>query len=609
MKKILPLALLLVAFGLASAQVHVSTSYTPPFQTGSPTDSVLNGLMSIRGCAFLADAEGDGKGEIAVTNYAGAGRVCIFSVVGKDSIQLVWTSPQLPNATVGASPRDVIWSDLDGDGKNEVTFFLNSGVYIFEHDGVPGSHNYGTTFSQVIQSPNITTSTSLATDFIAAADVDGDGKQEFVAVANYTGTANDKYYIISCVGDYSTDDPGFSSFTTEFDSLRGNLAAWKLNGGSPVAMIPAQLDGSGANEILVHAWDHKTVTVLRSTAANTYEFPDTSTGKVAVRLGGGDDDVALFGGLACDIDGDGRDEVYLPTYPQTTNSHAGWVHMISFNTGEAIDQIDSATNTMAIQLGAAAGTSALFGFGYGDIDGNGKKNLYFSAGNGRNIVTAEFQGGDKRDPANWVSSILYAGDTVYSAWKFIDSADARHDTVKTNAGIFVSKLYGRFTDIDNDGNEDIIMPTQANVDSITTTHITWDNGGSKWDTVITKAANPNRATMKILTHGAPNSVEVRDLTVLTPDDFRLDQNYPNPFNPSTTIQFFLPVRDKISLKIYDVLGREVRTLISGELRDKGTSHVVWDGKNNSGHQVGSGTYFYTLHFGNYEKTNKMTLLK
>ncbi len=78
---------------------------------------------------------------------------------------------------------------------------------------------------------------------------------------------------------------------------------------------------------------------------------------------------------------------------------------------------------------------------------------------------------------------------------------------------------------------------------------------------------------------------------------------------STTISFYLPVRNKISLKVYDVLGREVKTLINGEQHQAGTGRVTWDGTNNNGSPVVSGTYFYTLTFGNFSKTNKMMLLK
>ncbi len=78
-----------------------------------------------------------------------------------------------------------------------------------------------------------------------------------------------------------------------------------------------------------------------------------------------------------------------------------------------------------------------------------------------------------------------------------------------------------------------------------------------------------------------------------PGEFALDQNYPNPFNPTTTIRYGLPMQAAVSLKIYDVLGREVMTLLE-ETQGAGVQLVVWNGRNNLGAQVSSGMYFYRL---------------
>ncbi|HEX9614458.1 MAG TPA: FlgD immunoglobulin-like domain containing protein, partial [Bacteroidota bacterium] len=72
---------------------------------------------------------------------------------------------------------------------------------------------------------------------------------------------------------------------------------------------------------------------------------------------------------------------------------------------------------------------------------------------------------------------------------------------------------------------------------------------------------------------------------------------------------YLPVRARISVRIYDMLGKEVRTIVNGELYEAGNGRVTWDGKANSGAQVASGTYFYSLVYGNFQKTNKMVLVK
>ena len=93
-----------------------------------------------------------------------------------------------------------------------------------------------------------------------------------------------------------------------------------------------------------------------------------------------------------------------------------------------------------------------------------------------------------------------------------------------------------------------------------------------------------------------------------PATFRLGANYPNPFNPSTTIKFAVPRTGHASLDVYDLAGRHVRTLISGELAANEYT-VIWDGKNGAGRQVASGTYYYRLTANGFNQTQKMMLIK
>ncbi len=93
-----------------------------------------------------------------------------------------------------------------------------------------------------------------------------------------------------------------------------------------------------------------------------------------------------------------------------------------------------------------------------------------------------------------------------------------------------------------------------------------------------------------------------------PADFELFQNYPNPFNPSTIITYTLPKQRLVSIKIYDILGREIRTLVNTE-QTQGVHKVEWDGKNNFGSKVASGTYIYRIDAGDFVQSKKMVMLK
>jgi uncharacterized repeat protein (TIGR02543 family) len=94
----------------------------------------------------------------------------------------------------------------------------------------------------------------------------------------------------------------------------------------------------------------------------------------------------------------------------------------------------------------------------------------------------------------------------------------------------------------------------------------------------------------------------------TPVEFELCSNYPNPFNPSTAIKFSVPQDELVTLAIYDMLGREVKTLLS-ENRKAGSYTVNWNGDDNRGHKVSSGVYIYKLTAGQNAAVKKMNLLK
>jgi len=96
-----------------------------------------------------------------------------------------------------------------------------------------------------------------------------------------------------------------------------------------------------------------------------------------------------------------------------------------------------------------------------------------------------------------------------------------------------------------------------------------------------------------------NSVE----RLLEPNTWALEQNYPNPFNPSTVISYQLPMTTNVSLKIYDLLGKEIATLVN-EKQSAGWKEVEWNA-----HNISSGIYFYKLQAGNFVETKKMMVIK
>jgi len=93
-----------------------------------------------------------------------------------------------------------------------------------------------------------------------------------------------------------------------------------------------------------------------------------------------------------------------------------------------------------------------------------------------------------------------------------------------------------------------------------------------------------------------------------PSAYALAQNFPNPFNPSTTIRFDMREKGFMTLRIYNVAGRLVRTLVEG-VKDAGSYNVAWDGMNDRGGAVASGIYFYKMETANWNMTKKMVMLR
>ena len=93
-----------------------------------------------------------------------------------------------------------------------------------------------------------------------------------------------------------------------------------------------------------------------------------------------------------------------------------------------------------------------------------------------------------------------------------------------------------------------------------------------------------------------------------PKEYILNQNYPNPFNPVTTLRYDLPEQSDVTITIYNMLGRKVKTLVNST-QDAGFKSVIWDATNYQGNPVSAGVYLYKIQAGEYISTKKMVLLK
>ena len=130
----------------------------------------------------------------------------------------------------------------------------------------------------------------------------------------------------------------------------------------------------------------------------------------------------------------------------------------------------------------------------------------------------------------------------------------------------------------------------------------WTNvGGTVSGNIISFSNSETYSAFAFIgTSSVPASVTDRRVI---PGEFRLEQNYPNPFNPSTTIRFDLPQAEFVSLKVFNLLGQEVATIVNGP-RQAGSYSVKWDAGS-----VPSGAYFYQFSAGGHVQTKKLLLLR
>jgi hypothetical protein len=163
----------------------------------------------------------------------------------------------------------------------------------------------------------------------------------------------------------------------------------------------------------------------------------------------------------------------------------------------------------------------------------------------------------------------------------------------------------RLSDIGEDSDPPI--NTQLSVSGITGYHEVTVYNESRtlpsMDGVFTDTFNPSEVHVYQIAEGI-DGLQLSDV----PLKFYLYQNYPNPFNPSTKINYFVSTKENIKLVIYDLLGRQIRTLINGMVT-AGPQSVTWDGRDTQGKTVSSGVYFYQLRSETgFTKTQKMILL-
>jgi len=589
-------------FAQLSEVASHNTAMSPP-----TTEKPYSTDQGVRSAWYSGDLDKDGKADFLFTDYSNSGRAHMAEITSEGVLEIVWSSPLL-TGTGSSTPRWVRSGDLDGDGNKEIIFpvFSQNQLQVWESDGT--DNGFGTEPALILDPTQFTaegaTAFRLTREVASVYDYDNDGFDEITFHTN--GTANN-VYVLGVTGDF----PGFAGWV-----LEGGHPTTQLYNGSSFAKgshwhsFPADINGDGKVEIVNHCWNFYGFWSIEPTGADTYLYPD-ATMENKYREYAAEDYVAYMGIQVADVDGDGKDELAGIQYSGGSNDYD--VALVSLDkdsdpvNGWTPDKYGIIGPDLWKKFLPEGVNGSFWGSGAADLNGNGREEILLGGGSGYNVVSLEYNGtGSVLDSLNYTTTVLYEnGEPV--TWASI--------TVSDSAGIidssftespFVSKMVAGF-DIDNDGNKEVLCSYQSVSDSTIFTYEHHD--GSAWveDSVVTKF-NPYQVNVRLL-EATPTGLEAMKLDIVTPDDYTIKQNYPNPFNPSSSIEFALPVDKNISVKIFDLLGKEVTTLVNNQGFKKGTYKVSWDGKDSFNNPVAAGNYVCTLSYGNYSKSIKMTLLK
>ena len=171
------------------------------------------------------------------------------------------------------------------------------------------------------------------------------------------------------------------------------------------------------------------------------------------------------------------------------------------------------------------------------------------------------------DPNNYVEKAIFMDDTTDNFTPGNDQGRVR-----------VAKLFTG--DIDNDGSGDIVFTSASFA-----------------------ADKPH---LYMIEHSGILGASEEKPSI--PNKISISQNYPNPFNPETRFQYNMPVDGVVSIKVYDILGKKVKTLVN-QWKSAGIHNEIWSGQNDNNQMVSSGVYFYQVKVGDEQITKKMILSK
>jgi hypothetical protein len=457
--------------------------------------------------------------------------------------------------TVGPTPRSVCVYDLNGDTYNDLAV-VGPGNYTNSYMGSADIYlnNGDGTFAAAVNYP-----TDTYTWRVRIADMDGVNGPDLIT-ANMKSSAPGSISVLLNNGDGT------------FAAATNYAAVTRVH-----TVDCADFDGDTDIDVVIGFYQDTRVAVYLNDGNGALTFSSYYTGSGS----------ASQGVCAADLDGDTDIDIAV--------ANADWGVSVLMNNGDG-------TFAAAVDYSTGSGSWPRDIIAV-DLDGDTNLDLVAAKLNGDGGPTVLMNNGDGTFQS-YVNYPTHDGSMTVFACDIND--DSEYDIAVTGAtdslAILLGNGDGTFQSYvsyhtDTAGSDDVTGPKGVYGGDL--------NGDGKDDLAI---ANSSLNKISIFMQ-ADGSVDVDDNYLHSlPQDFSLTQNYPNPFNLSTVIQFDLPRRSNVEIKIYNILGKAIRDLVNEKL-PTGQHNITWDGRDNSGNIVSSGMYFYSITTDNSEETKKMVLLK
>jgi hypothetical protein len=447
----------------------------------------------------------------------------------------------------GNGQRSVAVGDLDGDNNLEIVVGLEAG------EGMPNIYVFEADVSGVF--PDFPTTLLFSKKLGLEGTRHDAGRwsfDTFSIITDIDGDSKEEFItaaasgiaIIELESGTFTSDPVWD---VEFMNTDEFAKAWSLT--------LTDLDGDGAKELSYASvgasddWSRPRFLILESNGTDSYGIVTDLTGDfLPVSFSGTNGSM-----VEADFDNDGNNELYIPD----SNGNL-WVVTPQGD----ITLLDSSDFHLLHNFGSTGwegGTLVTADLDHGP--GSDGPDLYYAGGVTRTVWDIEYDGG---------SVINGASYTYYS---MVDTSDT--------PGEFIPHRLAIGGDMDGDGNKELVVQAVNHPSEVPTMYVV------EWGVVT--SVDP------IITGNIPKAYSLR-------------QNYPNPFNPTTTFSYDLPKSGHVSLKVYNSLGQEVKTLVDKH-QAAGSYDFTWDGTDSGGRLISSGIYFSTIEVNNFKSSIKIMLLK